>query len=163
VRLWMTIDRMHNEASFRRQNSSDVLKSTREVEVEQASVLTTALLSLAGVPSLAMTQWSVPISTQQRVLQRMCREWTNPAAATTVGGAGTKASMAATQKVKLAGVFASHHASAAGNAGANALSTVTTTAAAGGGQTAVTSTQKLKRWVAAAHVVYGVSPMLHSE
>ncbi len=67
----------HCETSFRRQNSTDVLKSRYELELEDGVILC-ALLSLAGVSTIVSTMWTSPIRFQHRFAQSFLKTFTDP-------------------------------------------------------------------------------------
>ncbi len=65
LRLLVLLDRAHNDASYRRQNSADVQKTSGEIELEKSPLVVAALFSLARVSSLALQQWSPAAPTCQ--------------------------------------------------------------------------------------------------
>lgn len=66
----------HCETSFRRQNSTDVLKAPADLELE-SNISLCALLSLSGVSAISMTAWSIPINAQHRLLEQFWKNFTN--------------------------------------------------------------------------------------
>lgn len=67
----------HCENSFRRQNSTDVLKGRDELELEE-SINICALLSLAGTSTLSTSLWPSPIKFQHRFAAHMLKALTDP-------------------------------------------------------------------------------------
>jgi hypothetical protein len=65
IQFFCCLDNSYNDASYRRQNSVDVLKNLQDIELENGLQMS-ALLSLAGVNSLLINFWSVPLISQQR-------------------------------------------------------------------------------------------------
>lgn len=74
--LWYSFDQAYNDPSYRRLNSTDVLKKSADVELEQPMHMI-ALLGLAGVISQVHNAWSVPISSQQRYFNMLFKSFTN--------------------------------------------------------------------------------------
>jgi hypothetical protein len=67
----------HCENSFRRQNSTDILKTKDELELEEG-IHMCVLLSLAGASTLVTTLWPSPIKFQHRFAQSMLKSFTDP-------------------------------------------------------------------------------------
>lgn len=164
LKLLISLEAGHNEMSFRRQNSGDVLKTIGEIEREgPGSLALPALLSLTGVGSIATMQWSTPIVTQQRQMQQLLKQWAAPA-----------------KKERLLSVFGDpavmSHNPPAQKVGANTaaatpkkgkelpiVSAVTAAGAVtlGGGE--VEEKKRVKKWIAAARVLYGVANLTYTD
>ena len=71
------MDQSHNDTSYRRLNSTDVLKRPSEVKNE-ASLRMTAIMSLCGVGSMVVNLWSTPIIAQNRFVKNLWSSWTEP-------------------------------------------------------------------------------------
>jgi hypothetical protein len=165
LKLLISLEAGHNETSFRRQNSGDVLKTIGEIEREgPGSLAIPALLSLSGVGSIATMQWSTPLGTQQRQMQQLLKQWTaparkerllsvfgDPAMMAHLSPATSKASTgAATTPSKKGKEAAAHHPIASA-----------VTAAAGAGATE--EKKRVKKWISAARVLYGVANLTYTD
>lgn len=73
--VFIVLDSSHNDISYRRQVSLDVLKSPQDMELE-APLIMAALLSLAGVGCLVQQMWSTPYPSQRRWIATVLPGWT---------------------------------------------------------------------------------------
>eukprot|EP01041_Mallomonas_annulata_P001674 gene1674-3234_t len=76
ISLVIIVDLSHNDASYRRQTSSDIQKRSKDIITEDASHLA-ALLSLTGVSSIVSQQWSTTFSSQQRFISTFWEMFAN--------------------------------------------------------------------------------------
>lgn len=73
--VFIMLDSSHNDISYRRQVSLDVLKSPQDMELE-APLFMAALLSLAGAGCLVQQMWSTPYPSQRRWVATALPGWT---------------------------------------------------------------------------------------
>lgn len=73
--LLLSIDHSHNDTSFRRQNSIDVLKQPQEL-FHESPLAFTALASLCGAACVVSHAWSTPQHAQRRLVGALLQNWT---------------------------------------------------------------------------------------
>jgi hypothetical protein len=76
IQFLCCVDNSYNDVSYRRQNSYDVLKNVRDIELENGLQMS-ALLSLAGVNSLLINFWSIPLVSQNRFINNFWKAFTS--------------------------------------------------------------------------------------
>lgn len=163
LRLLVLWDRGHNDTSFRRQNSADVLASPSEASLVQPALHTVALLSLAGVSCVASHVHATPLASQMRHVEHFWSTWTGlsplqpPSASTlpsTTGGSapkgGAKGGPAATT------------ASSNGPRPYLHVCFATDTLVTSPSSNSPEGVRRWKSWQASARVVYGVAPLLYA-
>lgn len=168
LRLFVFWDRGHNDTSFRRQNSADVLASPSETSLVQPALHTVALLSLAGVSCIASHVHATPLASQMRHVEHFWATWTGlsplqppPAGTSTSSTTGASASAA---KGAAKGSAAASAASTAANGPRPYLHVcfATDTVVAPTSSTSSEGLRRWKSWQASARVVYGVAPLLYA-
>jgi hypothetical protein len=75
LQIFVNIDGAHNDNSYRRQNSMDVVKPASEIALE-SSLCSNAVLSLCGANSILCQTWTVPYTSQHRWFSSMLTNWT---------------------------------------------------------------------------------------
>lgn len=75
LQVLVCMDHAHNDSSFRRQNSIDVLKSANEVFLESPLALS-AIASLSGAGCIVSHSWGTPYQAQKRFVGSLLAAWT---------------------------------------------------------------------------------------
>jgi hypothetical protein len=186
LRCLLLFDKCHNETSYRRQISEDVLRQSHRLDYEQDVMVTAALCALSGTSCVAMHLWSTPLFTMQRHLSQTMTTWstnnnnnnsnnnnsnnnnkkmrllthcfTDPIVTIPIS-IPTNANANAPKNTTTATAKTAANPTANNNTTTTANTTATNTTTTNTANT----TKRVKKWISASRVVYGLGFMVYSD